>query len=163
MPRRRPLFAKALAIRRKVLGEEHPDTAVSYNNLAFNLNSQGKYAEARAALREGAGHPPQGAGRGASRHGRQLQQPGLQPGSQGKYAEAQPLFEKALAICRKVLGEEHPDTATSYNNLADQPEPGRGSTRRRSRSTRRRWPSAARCWARSIPTRPQATTTWPST
>jgi hypothetical protein len=37
---------------------------------------------------------------------------------QGKYAEAQPLLEKALDITRKALGEDHPDTATSYNNLA---------------------------------------------
>jgi CHAT domain-containing protein len=37
--------------------------------------------------------------------------------SQGKYAEAEPLFQKALDIWRKVLGENHPDTAMSYNNL----------------------------------------------
>ena len=33
-------------------------------------------------------------------------------------ATAEPLYRKALAICRKVLGEDHPHTATSYNNLA---------------------------------------------
>ncbi len=37
---------------------------------------------------------------------------------QGKAAEAEPFFGKALKIFRKVLGEEHPDTATSYNNVA---------------------------------------------
>ena len=37
---------------------------------------------------------------------------------QGKYAEAIPLAEKALAIQEKVLGKEHPDVATSLNNLA---------------------------------------------
>ena len=31
----------------------------------------------------------------------------------GKYAAAQPLYEKVLAICRRILGEDHPDTATS--------------------------------------------------
>src|SRR5262249_19518268 len=41
-----PLLQKALDIRRKALGEEHPDTAASYNNLADNLDSQAKYAEA---------------------------------------------------------------------------------------------------------------------
>jgi tetratricopeptide (TPR) repeat protein len=35
-----------LAICRKVLGEEHPDTAASYNSVAYNLNAQGKYKEA---------------------------------------------------------------------------------------------------------------------
>jgi tetratricopeptide (TPR) repeat protein len=36
----------------------------------------------------------------------------------GRYREAQPLRQKALSIRRKVLGEEHTDTAQSYNNLA---------------------------------------------
>jgi len=38
--------------------------------------------------------------------------------AQGKYAAAQPLCEKALAIHRRLLTDDHPDTATSYNNLA---------------------------------------------
>jgi len=29
-----------------------------------------------------------------------------------------PLYERALAIIEKALGREHPDTATSLNNLA---------------------------------------------
>ena len=37
---------------------------------------------------------------------------------QGKYTEAIPLAEKVLAIREKVLGSEHPDVATSLNNLA---------------------------------------------
>jgi tetratricopeptide (TPR) repeat protein len=38
--------------------------------------------------------------------------------SQGKYQEAEEGHRKALAIQRKVLGEEHANTATSYNNVA---------------------------------------------
>ena len=38
--------------------------------------------------------------------------------SQGEYQKAEELYEKSLRIREKVLGEEHPDTATSYNNLA---------------------------------------------
>ena len=34
------------------------------------------------------------------------------------YAQARPLCERALAIREQVLGPEHPDTATSLNNLA---------------------------------------------
>ena len=37
---------------------------------------------------------------------------------QGKYDEAEPLYREALAIDRKVSGNEHPDVATSLNNLA---------------------------------------------
>jgi tetratricopeptide (TPR) repeat protein len=36
----------------------------------------------------------------------------------GRYAEAQPLYERALAICEKALGPDHPDVTTSLNNLA---------------------------------------------
>jgi len=38
--------------------------------------------------------------------------------AQGKYAEAQPLLEKALEISRRLLTDDHPDTANSYNDLA---------------------------------------------
>src|SRR5271165_4756914 len=36
----------------------------------------------------------------------------------GEYAKAEPLYREALRIRHKVLGNEHPDTATSLNNLA---------------------------------------------
>ncbi len=38
--------------------------------------------------------------------------------AQGKFAAAQPLFEKALEIRRRLLTDNHPETAASYNNLA---------------------------------------------
>ena len=34
-----------------------------------------------------------------------------------EYAKAEPLYQEALQIRQKVLGSEHPDTATSLNNL----------------------------------------------
>ncbi len=41
-----PLHLKALNIREKILGEEHPDTASSYNNLAGLYESMGQYQKA---------------------------------------------------------------------------------------------------------------------
>jgi len=38
--------------------------------------------------------------------------------AQGRYGEAEPLYIKALKLCKKVLGREHPDTIRSMNNLA---------------------------------------------
>ena len=38
--------------------------------------------------------------------------------AQGKYEQAEPLLQRALAIWEQQLGPEHPDTATSLNNLA---------------------------------------------
>src|SRR5947209_1735022 len=37
---------------------------------------------------------------------------------QGRYSEAKPLYQRALAIYEKAFGSEHPYTATSVNNLA---------------------------------------------
>ncbi|MBK8434110.1 MAG: tetratricopeptide repeat protein [Chloroflexi bacterium] len=43
----RPYYARALAIREKVLGAEHPHTALSLNNMGALLDSMGELAEAR--------------------------------------------------------------------------------------------------------------------
>ena len=39
-------------------------------------------------------------------------------GKQGKYPDAEGLFKRALAICEKALGKDHPDVATTLSNLA---------------------------------------------
>jgi tetratricopeptide (TPR) repeat protein len=107
-----------LAIRKKVLGEEHPDTAQSYDDLAVNLTVQGKHREAQPlfekalAIRRkvlGEQHPHTAASYNSVAGNLNLQ---------GKPREAQALYRKALELRKKVLGEEHPDTAASYNNLA---------------------------------------------
>jgi tetratricopeptide (TPR) repeat protein len=38
--------------------------------------------------------------------------------STGRYAEAEPLYRRALQARERVLGEEHPSTLSSVNNLA---------------------------------------------
>jgi tetratricopeptide (TPR) repeat protein len=38
---------------------------------------------------------------------------------QGRYEQAEPPYQRALAIREKVLGAEHPDVATSLSNLAE--------------------------------------------
>ncbi len=71
--------------------------------------------------------------------------------AQGRYAEAEPLYKRALAIREKALGPDHPDVGT----LAQQPgravpEP-RAATPRPSRSTSARSRSARRRWAPTTP------------
>ena len=36
--------------------------------------------------------------------------------NQGKYEEALAMYEKALSISLKKLGDDHPDVAATYNN-----------------------------------------------
>ena len=41
--------------------------------------------------------------------------------NQEEYDKALPLFEKALQIRQKLLGDEHPEVATSLSNLGSEP------------------------------------------
>jgi len=114
----RPLFERALAIREKALGPEHPSTATSLGNLANLLQAQGDLAGARPlferalAIREKALGPEHPDTATSVNNLAQVLQ------SQGNLAGARPLYERALAIREKALGQEHPDTATARNNLA---------------------------------------------
>src|SRR6266852_2759637 len=38
--------------------------------------------------------------------------------TQGRLADAEPLYRRVLGIREKVLGPDHPDVGTSFNNLA---------------------------------------------
>jgi tetratricopeptide (TPR) repeat protein len=113
-----PLLEKVLAVRRKLLGEEHPETASGYGSVAATLAGQGQYAAAEEGFRKalaihrkvlGEEHP------GTATSYNNL---GLNFSEQGQYPAAEDSLQKALALRRKVLGEKHPDTARSYNNLA---------------------------------------------
>ncbi len=108
---------QALAIHKKVLGEEHPATATSLNSLGYLLQAMGDYAGARPYLEQslairrkvlGEEHP--GTATSLNNLGSLLQDMGDSEG-------ARSCHEQALAIRRKVQGEEHPDTANSLNNL----------------------------------------------
>jgi len=108
---------QALTIRRAALGEEHPDTAASLNNVGYTLGALGRHEEAlefqeqalairRAAL--GEKHPDTAAS---------LSNVGSTLAELGRYEEALAFQKQALTIRRAALGEEHPDTATSLNNV----------------------------------------------
>ncbi|KXZ48009.1 hypothetical protein GPECTOR_31g373 [Gonium pectorale] len=47
-----PLYRQALELRQRVLGEAHPDTAASLNNLANCIDSQGRYTDAEPLYRQ---------------------------------------------------------------------------------------------------------------
>jgi tetratricopeptide (TPR) repeat protein len=109
---------QAADIRRRVLGEQHPDTATSLHNLAGLYYLMGDYAKAEPLYRQaleinkkvlGENHPSTATG---------LHSLGLLYKSMGDYAKAEARYRQALEIRKKVLGENHPETATSLNNLA---------------------------------------------
>ncbi|GFR47385.1 hypothetical protein Agub_g9100 [Astrephomene gubernaculifera] len=110
---------RALELRTKVLGAEHPDTISSISNLASCIYSQGKYSEAEPMYKQalelhtkvlGAEHPSTITS---------LNNLARCIDSQGKYSEAEPMYQRALELRTKVLGADHPSTSISINGLAN--------------------------------------------
>lgn len=108
---------QVLEISKSILGNEHPDTAASHNNLGAALQSQGDYAGARSHFEQAltiqqkvleANHLST-----ANTHNSL----GVLLMGQSEYARARPHFALALKIRQNALGEEHPSTATVHNNL----------------------------------------------
>jgi tetratricopeptide (TPR) repeat protein len=113
----RSYYRQALAINRRVLGEEHPDTTVSLNNLGSLLQVMGDFPTARSLFEQalksrrkvlGGEHPDTAISH--NNLGYLLQ-------TMGDYVGARKYFEQALEINRKLLGEEHPLTTHSLNNM----------------------------------------------
>jgi len=113
-----PLAERALAIREKVLGAEHPDVANSLNNLAFLYQNQGKYTQVEPLYLRALAINEKVLGVEHLVVAISLNNLAFVYDSQGKYAQAEPLYQRALAIQEKVLGAEHPAVAISLNNLA---------------------------------------------
>jgi tetratricopeptide (TPR) repeat protein len=114
----RPLLERALAVREKVLGPEHPDTAQSLHSLGALLHDQGDLASARPLAERALAIWEKVLGPEHPNTATSLNHLALVLRDQGDLASARPLLERALAIREKVLGPEHPDTAVSLDNLA---------------------------------------------
>jgi tetratricopeptide (TPR) repeat protein len=114
----RPWFDRALAIRQKMLGPDHPDTAAALNSLAWLLYGQGELAAARHLYERALATRRRVLGPDHLDTGESLNNLGLVLRDQGELAAAKPLFERALANCERVVGSEHPLTALTLNNLA---------------------------------------------
>ena len=111
-----PLYRRALAIREKALGPEHPDTAQILNNLAELLHDKGDYAGAEPLYRRALAINEKALGPEHPETANSLNNLAALLHSKGDYAGAEPLYRRALAISEKALGPEHPDTATSLGN-----------------------------------------------
>ena len=113
-----PLQESALATRRRTLGEEHPDTLASINNMGLLLQLQGRLAEAEPYCREALENSRRTLGEEHPNTLTTSNHMGLLLQRQGRLAEAEPLFREALEKSRRTLGEEHPDTLTYILNMS---------------------------------------------
>ena len=112
------LFVQVMETRKRVLGEEHPDTLSSIANLASTYRNQGRWKEAEELFVQvmemrkrvlGEEHPDTLSSMAnlASTYR-----------NQGRWKEAEELEVQVMETRKRVLGEEHPDTLSSMANLA---------------------------------------------
>ncbi|KAI5788600.1 hypothetical protein FPQ18DRAFT_262130 [Pyronema domesticum] len=114
------LEEKVLEVRRRTLGEEHPDTLCSMQNLANTYGELGGRLKEVQELEEkvlevrrrtlGEEHPH------TLSSMQNLANTYKELG--GRLKEVQELEEKVLEVRRRTLGEEHPDTLSGMQNLA---------------------------------------------
>jgi tetratricopeptide (TPR) repeat protein len=102
----RQCFEEALEIRRRFLGNEHPETMQSLISLARFNKDQGDFVKTMSPLMEDWGGLPKN-------------EEGDQEDSDEHYNKSANLWEEVLAIQRRTLGNQHPDTTNSINSLAN--------------------------------------------
>jgi CHAT domain-containing protein len=111
-----PLIERALMIREKALGPEHPDLAVSLFQVATIYTKKGDYAKAEPfynralAIRENGPEDPLLAFI--------LENFATLYSERGNYSKAEPLYERSLNILEKIFGAEHFNVAIALNDLA---------------------------------------------
>jgi tetratricopeptide (TPR) repeat protein len=112
------LYQQALAIRERVCGQEHPDTAESLSKLAWLYKDQGKYAKAERLEQQGLAIREKVLGPEHSETATSVHNLASLYFNQGRYGEAEPLFQRALRTKEKVRGPDHRETAITLHNLA---------------------------------------------
>jgi Tfp pilus assembly protein PilF len=113
----RSLYERALSIRERLLGAEHPDCAIALNNLAGieyaqgHLERSGTLFGRALEIREsafGPDHPDVASTLG------NLANVWV---AQGKNGEARAAFERAVTVLERTAGAGHPKTLGMLNNL----------------------------------------------
>jgi tetratricopeptide (TPR) repeat protein len=112
------LQVQEMQTRKRVLGDEHPSTLTSMNNLALTYRDQGRWKEAEELQVQvmqttkrvlGDEHPDTLTS---------MNNLASMYSNQGRWKEAEELQVQVMQTRKRVLGDEHPDTLTSMNNLA---------------------------------------------
>ena len=113
----KPIYERCLALAEKAHGKEHPGVAAVLDNLATVDHALGDNDEAEAAYKRASRSARRPRTGSRSTWPRPSTTSGFSMSRRGKYAEAEPLLKRALAIREKALGTDHPDVATSLEAL----------------------------------------------
>jgi hypothetical protein len=147
----RPLFERALELRRFMLGDEHPDTLASAGSLSLNLHQLGRYGPARQLGEDTLTRCRRVLGEDHPETLRSATILAVALGGLGRYEPARQLAEDTLTRCRRVLGEDHPYTLFSAATLAATLG-GWGGMNKPASSARTPSPAAVGSWVRTTST-----------
>ena len=117
--KRKQYHEKALIIKKKIFGDEHPNVASSLHNLGNDFQHLGQYNEAKEHHEKALiiykkifGEEHANVASSYNNLGNDFQH-------LGQYNEAKEHHEKALIIYKNIFGEKHVDIAGSYNILGN--------------------------------------------
>jgi tetratricopeptide (TPR) repeat protein len=112
------MFRKILAVRERVLGDAHPDSLATQNEIAWMLGKQGRSEEAEELYRQvlpmrrkvlGDTHPDTLATRRAA---------AWMLAERGGFEEAEKQYRQVLEVSERVLGRTHPATLDTRSAVA---------------------------------------------
>ena len=115
----RPLFDKALADRRAVLGDDDPATVAAVVNAGQIRVLQGQFNEAEPLVREAVATRKKTLGDDHADTLSAMNDLGYLCGLQGKRPEAEGIYQECYEKRLRVFGTDHRATLTSMNNLAN--------------------------------------------
>jgi len=104
------MYHQALELKRTALGDAHPSTLESMNNLAVVYQQQGKYTEAEALQQETLALKRTTLGNTHPSTLNSMNNLAIIYYRQGKYTEAEALQQQTLALKRTALSDAHPST-----------------------------------------------------
>jgi hypothetical protein len=112
------MYRDVYAVRRQILGEEHPDTLYTRHELAWVTASQQRWAEAEAAYRKVLTARQRVLGEEDPHTLTTHHELAWVIANQDREKEAEPILLKVADVRRRVLGKADPDTLKTRNELA---------------------------------------------
>jgi CHAT domain-containing protein/Tfp pilus assembly protein PilF len=113
------LYRRTLAVREKIAGAEHPDTASSLNNLAMLYVRMGAYRQAQPLYERALSIKEKNLGPEHPDTANSINNLAILYARIGDNTQAESFFRRSLAIRQKALGADHPSTISSVGNLAE--------------------------------------------
>ncbi len=113
-----PLAERVLAIRKEVLGPDHPDVAVTLNSLALLYQNTSDYSQAESLFRRSLSIDEKVFGKDHPNLAIVYGNLATLYYDIGDYDQSEGFMKKALELREKAFGKVHPDVALTLHNLA---------------------------------------------